>query len=355
MKKISILFTVLFLSVFVLAPVSNSTDYIPEQLICQLLPGNDIENINSTYSTTTLVYLPSLDIYLLQTETGVDAAVLAVQISLEPSVIVCEPNYIFDTPEGVQSSQPFLDELGSGDYQAQTAALTLNIEQAQTASMGTGIRVAVIDVGINMTHPQLAPVTTSGFDFVSNDAVASDEPGGVASGHGTFVAGVINLVAPESEIISYRVLDTTGRGNGFSVTEAVIQAVDNGCKVINLSMVMDVQHAALDLAIEYARNNDVMVIAAAGNDSIDTDKFPFKDSYTLGVAAVDSNNVLADFSNYGGKVDVCAPGTQIYAPFLDSSFAWWDGTSFAAPFVAAQAALLCIYPASHREFQCFLR
>ena len=103
---------------------------------------------------------------------------------------------------------------------------------------------------------------------------------------------------------------------------------------------MSVAHGSIDLAISYAHDNNVMVIAAAGNDALETDLFPAKDSYTLSVAAVDTTNLLADFSNYGGKVDVCAPGTQIYAPHLDSMYAWWDGTSFAAPFVAGQAALL---------------
>ena len=338
MKRAMILL-VLFAG-FVFGDKIQAQDYVPDQLVCQLNPGGSIVDLNNNYNTVTVVYLSSLYIYLLQTQPGADIPALAAQISADPDVFLCEPNYIFDTPEGVQSSQPFLDNVASGDYESQAAVASIQLPTAQTVSTGTGIKVAVVDVGINMSHPQLSATVTSGFDFVSNDSLAADEPGGIASGHGTFIAGVISLVAPDAEIVSYRVLDTTGRGNGFTVAEAVIQAVENGCKVINLSMVMDNQHAALDAAIEYARNNNVMIVAAAGNDSIETDKFPFRDSYTLGVAALDSNNVLADFSNFGGKVDVCAPGTHIYGTFLDTTYARWDGTSFAAPFVAGQAALL---------------
>ncbi|KAA3636743.1 MAG: hypothetical protein DWP97_02135 [Calditrichaeota bacterium] len=339
MKRAIILLLVLIAG-FIFGDKIHAQDYVPDQLVCQLNPGGNIYDIDSAYNTVTLYYLTSLDIYLLQTEPGADVPTLAAQIATDPDVFLCEPNYIFDTPEGVQSSQPFLDNVVSNDFQTQPAVASVQIPTAQTIATGTGVKVAVVDVGINMSHPQLSTMVTSGFDFVSNDSIAADEPGGLASGHGTFIAGVISLVAPDAELVSYRVLDTTGRGNGFTVAEAVIQAVQHGCKVINLSMVMDNPHVALDAAIEYARDNNVMVVAAAGNDSLETDKFPFRDSYTLGVAAVDSNNVLADFSNFGGKVDVCAPGTHIFGTFLDTTYARWDGTSFATPFVAGQAALL---------------
>ena len=92
-----------------------------------------------------------------------------------------------------------------------------------------------------------------------------------------------------------------------------------------------------------AHDSGVVIIAAAGNDSSNSDSlfpFPANKSYCLAVAALDSINHKADFSNYGGRVDLCAPGTRIYAPFPDTAYAWWDGTSFAAPFVAAVAALI---------------
>ncbi len=321
--------------------LAKATDeFVPEQLVCRVLPGYDISTINTEYGTTLVSYLSEISAYLLTTQPGQNADSLAAVISGEPSVVFCAPNYILDAPEAVQSSQPFLDQNVVADPRVQLAATDLQLSQAQTVSTGTGVKVAVIDVGVNLTHPMLAAVATSGFDFVANDSIANDEPGGISSGHGTFVAGVINLVAPDAQIISYRTLDTNGKGDGYAIAEALIEAVNAGCKVVNLSMVMNSRHPVLDDAIAYAHDRNVMVIAAAGNDSSEVDKFPADDSYTLSVAALDSTNVKADFSNYGGKVDVCAPGTQIHAPFLDTSYAWWDGTSFAAPFVAGQAALL---------------
>ena len=160
--------------------------------------------------------------------------------------------------------------------------------------------MGVIDAGVNLTHPLLAGTTSPGLDYVDGDSLANDEPGGMASGHGSFVAGVVKLVAPDAQIVPYRVLNPDGRGNGYTIAEAVLQAVEDGCKVINISMVMAGQHGSLDFAIEYAKNNNVMVIAAAGNDSINTDLFPAKDSYTISVAALDTLNHKAGRRRAGG-------------------------------------------------------
>ena len=331
----------LFIAFFAFVPKpSYSADFVPEQMVCAASSFSYIDTINANYGTMLIRTLPEINSYLLQTQPGQDADSLAGIIGLEPYVIYCDANFILDAPEPVQGSQPFIDFQVQGTFEGQGAAGTLRLPLAQTASVGTGVKVGVIDVGVNFGHPILSPVTVSGTDYVAGDSDAFDEPGGNASGHGTFVAGVISLVAPEAEIHAYRVLDTAGRGNGFTIAEAIVQAVDDGCKVINLSMVMTGNHGSMDAAIEYAHTNNVLVVAAAGNDSTEIDRFPARDSYTLSVAALDSLNQKADFSSFGGKVDVCAPGTMIYSPFLDTMYAWWNGSSFAAPFVAGQAALL---------------
>ncbi len=331
---------VLILLMAAASQANAPNDYVPGQMVCQVLPGYNIEDVNSEYGTIMGSYIPEMGAYLLMAQAGQDADSLAAVISGNPWIVFCTPNYILDAPEAVQSSQPFLDENVIHDPHIQAAVTSLRLNETHTFSNGAGVKVAVIDAGVNLTHPMLSAVTTSGYDYVSEDSVANDEPGGRSSGHGTFVAGIINLVAPQAQIISYRVLDTTGRGDGYSVAEAVIRAVSAGCKVINLSLTMNQTHPVLEEAIQYAHDHDVMIIAAAGNDSLDIDKYPARDSFTLAVTAVDSVNVKADFANYGNQISVCAPGTHIYAPYLGSTYARWDGTSFSAPFVAGEAALL---------------
>lgn len=328
------------------SPGQGYGEFEEGQIVCELLPGYGIEYINQTYGTHTIEVLNESGAYLLQVPQGEDEEVLAATILLEPSVLYCGANYYLDAPEPFQRSTPFLDNQFIGDFNDQPAAQTLSIPEATAISDGSTVKIGLIDSGINFTHPEFAAKigsVVSGWDYVDDDPDASDEAGGPASGHGTFIAGVMNLAAPGAEVRSYRVLDTLGRSDGFRIAKAVIRAVDEGCRVINLSLGMRGRNDALDDALKYAHDQEVIIIAAAGNDSADIQDlqiFPAERSYSIAVAAVDSMNIKADFSNYGGKVDLSGPGTQVYSPFLDTSYAWWDGTSFAAPFTAAVAAQL---------------
>ncbi len=317
----------------------------PEELVIKLLPGYDIDSINATYGTFTKGHQIETDVYLLRVPAGKDVELLAAEISAEPGVSYCTPNYYMSAPEGLQRSSPFLDQNVKGDVESQPAAATLQLPAAQEYTDGSDVTVAVIDGGVDLTHPWLLSQPgsiISSWDYIDNDSVANDELGGSCSGHGTFVAGIIRLTAPNAAIRVYRVLDTAGLGDGYSISSAVLRALGDSCQVINLSLGMSGIHDGLDEALKLARQQDVLVVASAGNDSTDLAAvFPFPASreYCLAVAAVDSVNYKADFSNFGLKVDLCAPGTWIYAPYPDSMYAWWDGTSFSAPFVTGLAAL----------------
>ncbi len=320
-------------------------EYKPDEIICEMLPGYSIDIVNDLFGTTIKGFQAQTDCYLLATHPGQNPESLAVAISALPEVLYCGVNYYLSAPEAFQRSQPFLEEQDIITFCSQPIALAFELPEVYNIADGSDIRVAVVDGGVNLTHQVFTEYqgVYYGWDYIDNDQIANDEPGGSCSGHGTFVTGVIKLVAPASEIYCYRVLDTAGLGNGFDVADAILRAVDNGCRIVNLSLGMDGIHDAVDEAIKYAERNNVIVTAAAGNDAIGTNlDFPFPASreYCIAVAALDSLNLLADFSNYGLKVDLCAPGTGILAPFLGSYYAWWNGTSFSTPFVSGQAALV---------------
>ncbi len=331
---------------FTNASANNHGDYEPNRLVCEMRSGYDINYINGEYGTTVISILPATRSYLLAIQPGLDAESLAAAIVLDPAVLYCGANYYLDAPEPFQRSSPFLDDQFIGTFENQPAADALALTTVHTISTGTTVKIGIIDTGLNFEHPQFAaksPHVHSGFDFVDNDINANDEPGGVASGHGTFVAGAVALVAPGADLYAYRTLDTTGRGNGFTLARAIVRAIDDGCRIINLSLGLRGKQDAIADAIDYAESLGVVVIAAAGNDSTgDENLFPFPalKASVIAVAALDSLNHKADFSNWGKKVDLCAPGTRVYAPHLDSLYAWWDGTSFSAPMVAGVAALM---------------
>lgn len=318
--------------------------YRQGELVCEMNPGYSIDLVNTQFGTVIKGHQTQTDCYLLGVPPGQNVESLAVAISAMPEVRYCGLNFFLSIPEGLQRSQPFLDVADAGDCELQPAAMTLDLDVVHDICLGSGVRIALLDGGVDFTHPEFAPFDlVPAWDYVDGDGEPSDEPGGSGYGHGTFVAGILRLVAPEATVHVYRVLDTAGFGAGYEVASALLAAVDAGCRVVNLSLGMIGIDGSVDLALRYARDREVLVVAAAGNDSTDQAQlFPFPASRPncLAVAALDSTNRKADFSNYGPRIDYCAPGTQIYAPFPDSMHAWWSGTSFSTPFVSALAGLI---------------
>jgi serine protease len=227
---------------------------------------------------------------------------------------------------------------------------TLDATTSWSASTGAGATVAVIDTGVDAAHPDLAGHVLPGVDLITGDEGASIDP----HGHGTHVAGTIAAVtgnatgvsgfAPEAMILPIRVLSADGSGVMSDVATALVVAADRGADVVNLSLGSTEQAGSVTTAIAYARSKGVVVVAAAGNSrgSGSPANYPAADAGVLGVAATDSSDQVASFSNQGSYVDVAAPGVDILStvPAVKGDYAFYSGTSMAAPHVAALAAQL---------------
>ena len=325
----------------ILDPAEPSLPYVPNQLVIEVAPGVDaFDLIEGTFGGVIHDSLKHASIYLIEMESGFDAEAFAAIYDSMWGVAWAHPNYILNRLHPVQGSYPFSDEQYVGSYSEQYSSILLDLANSHNLATGAGVTVGVIDGGIDASYDIFDGVLQSGYDFVDGDGEPSDEPGGQASGHGTFVAGVLHLMAPDAQIRPYRVFDQSGAGDGFSLALAIEQAVDDGCHVLNLSLVLAQQHLAVQEAINFAESMDVVVVAAAGNESTDDPVFPASYGNVIAVAALDSAMLLTSFSNYGTHIDVCAPGFGVYSAYLDGFYAWWSGSSFAAPFVAGQAALL---------------
>jgi subtilisin family serine protease len=194
----------------------------------------------------------------------------------------------------------------------------------------------------------------SGVDFANDDADPTDD-----SSHGTHVAGIVGAeggngiggvgVNWKVRLVALKFLDENGEGNTANAAEAIDYAVKAGARVINASWGGPGFSFALSKAIRNAGNQGVLVVAAAGNEGENSDSEPeYPASYDLpnviSVAATDAGDGLVDFSNYGARtVDLGAPGDEIYSTVpkfaSPSGFAYFSGTSMAAPFVSGAAAL----------------
>ena len=203
------------------------------------------------------------------------------------------------------------------------------------------VTVAVIDSGV-AEHSQILPrIPRYGFDYVDSD----DDPTNDGTGHGTHVAGIIVDCTPSLPvyILPIRILNDNGGGRIANAVNAIDEAVEAGCPIINLSLVSQSTSEALDDAVTRAVARGVTVVAAAGNNGSDVSNYSPVHLHTNGlivVGAVSSNGTVASYSNYGSSVDVYAYGTGISSCSVSGSYINKSGTSMAAPHIAAACAIL---------------
>jgi len=289
---------------------------------------------------------------------------------------------------------PFIDTRGSWGqaYDDLWGLKRIGLGTPSPAAAGTPVIVAVIDSGLDYFHPDLRGDSVwrnpkeivngkdddgngyvddvIGWDFADNDNDPFD-----FTGHGTFVAGVIAAsplngagvlgVNPHVQIMPLRVMNSIGRMYSTRTAAAIYYAVQNGAKIINLSLATPQLSQSEKRAVDYAASKGVLVIAAAGNDGRDVkDYSPASLENVLTVAATDTQDRRAGFSNFGTAIDIAAPGVDIlslrarqtdfmlfagvkgYKPganFVgapENRYYRADGTSFAAPFVTGVASLI---------------
>lgn len=232
----------------------------------------------------------------------------------------------------------------------------IRVVQAWNVSQGVGIKVAILDTGINLDHPDLAGKVIAQKVFTTNSIEDNN-------GHGTHVAGIIAAntnnsigvagVCPSCQLIIGKVMDDNGDGTTSDAIAGIIWAADQGAKVINLSLgTTDPETVPLyQQAIDYATQKGAVVVAAAGNSNTPTKLYPAAVPGVISVGATDNANRKASFSSYGTWVQIAAPGANILSTLPDHTnekgvlnYGYDSGTSMAGPFVAGVAALVAATP-----------
>lgn len=254
-------------------------------------------------------------------------------------------------------------EFAERDFVAQAAALPndtyavtgeewhiarLQLPAAWDVTTGNqNVIVAVLDSGVNSAHPDLAGQLLPGQNFVYGGTDVTDD-----FGHGTAVAGTIAAVGNNGvgvagvafgcRVLPLKVMDFSGFATYSDIAEGIQYAVDQGARVINLSIAGDSPSVTLQSAIDYAWSNNVVVVAAAGNNANSVPQYPAACNHVVAVAATDEGDMLASFSSFGSYVTLCAPGVDIWTTQRNPAnpYGAWRGTSFASPMVAGVAALV---------------
>jgi subtilisin family serine protease len=183
-------------------------------------------------------------------------------------------------------------------------------------------------------------------------AAVLNDPTNAGFGHGTMVAGVVHLVAPEARIMPLKAFGNDGQGYTSDIVRAVYYATHNGAKVINMSFSRPTSSPEIKRAVDYAIGRGVIPVASAGNDGKSAAVYPAAFGNVMGIASTSNVDIRSTFSNYGTtNVWVAAPGEGIITTYPGGGFAATWGTSFAAPFVAGAAALLVDMKASATNSQ----
>ncbi|MGA2435835.1 MAG: S8 family serine peptidase, partial [Bryobacteraceae bacterium] len=249
---------------------------------------------------------------------------------------------------------------------------TINAASAWDTSTGAGIVVAVVDTGIDSTHPDIAANVVPGWDFIGSTYTNPQQDNNTMDvlGHGTHVAGTIAAignndigiigVAWQAHVMPVKALDDTGSGLDSTLAPAIEYAANNGADVINASWGGEGSDQTIADAVNYAYNMGMVFVAAAGNSDADANYFyPAGLWDVITVAASDPTDAIASFSNWGSKIDVAAPGVGILSlraagstlgTIVGNDYMVLDGTSMAAPHVSGLAALLLAkYPQYSNE------
>jgi len=349
----------------------NNPDFVQGEIIVkykQDLPMN-IMTFNDKYDIASLDRLSddndfphNSNVYKISFSKESDINTILKEFKNNPNVEYAEPNYIyraFILPNDTYFDQQWaLNQSNDHDIDAPDA---WNITTGNE-----NVIVAVIDTGVDWDHPDLADNIWNntdesidgsdtddngyiddvrGWDFYNNDSNPMDD-----NGHGSHCSGIISAVGNNGigiagicwncSIIPIKALNSLGDGYADDLANAIYYAVDNGADVISMSWGGYFESSLITDAINYADNNGVLLVGAAGNDNIDRSPYPAGYDSVIAVAATNQTDSKASFSNWGSWVDLAASGVDIYSTYTGDSYHEGTGTSMACPHVSGLAALL---------------
>lgn len=347
-------------------------------LTCALLGCNVVQGLGDPQGQLFVVTFPPilnpvLALLRLNLQLGIVDVELDQSIASYDSNVGATPSYLTDkTPTayyGATVWQGYLIQPGNQLVRTSTT-------QAKFGVTGAGATVAVIDTGVDPTHPVLTGVLLPGYDFTRNvnggsemsdvntspdlsDAQTADVNQRTvavldqrtvavldgsnysAFGHGTMTAGIVHLVAPQAKIMPLKAFSADGSGYESNILRAIYYAVQNGANVMNMSFDFPTYSKEVATAIKYAQSKGVIAVASAGNDGKFEYVYPGALPGVVNVASTSDQDTQSTFSNYGTPpVFMSAPGEGIMTLYPWGTYAAGWGTSFSTPFVAGTAALM---------------
>jgi thermitase len=351
-------------------------EYVPNQLLVGFRPDvtpSTVEDLASSLNCSIIRKLRKRNVYLWKVKTLNNEQQVIDQLQTNPDVLYAERNGLaYPSGQKIPNDSSFnlqwnLHQTSNADINAPEGWYEIYNKFGRVGD--PNIVIAIVDTGVDYNHPDLsARMWTDanghhGYDFVNDDNYPMDD-----DGHGTHVAGIAAADTNNStgvagvswgcRIMAVKVLPATGGGSWADIADGVDYAVDNGAKVINMSLDGTMSSSALENAIKDANDSKVVLVAAAGNsaDYLNITKhYPACYDNVICVSATDSNDQYTSFTNYGSYVCVAAPGEDIYSTLPNNTYGYMSGTSMAAPHVSGLAAIClstcsCLEPNDVKQY-----
>ncbi len=316
----------------------KANKFVPDDLLVQIKSGTskaDIDSLLKSHGAKTADEIEKLKIRRVKVPAHALEKVKAA-LARNPNVNFVENNYIaeagFEPNDDKYPSQWHLPKISApGAWDFETGATTTPI--------------AIIDSGVDPTHPDLAYKLIDGYNFIGNNTDTHD-----VRGHGTAVAGAaaamtdnvagVAGVVWDSPIMPLVVLNADDWASYYDIARAITFAADKGVRVMNISIGGSSSSTTLQNAVNYAWNKGAVIFACAQNYATSTPYYPAACANVVAVSATTSTDTRASFSNYGDWVDIAAPGVSILTTNNGGSYGSWSGTSFSSPIAAGVAALI---------------
>lgn len=318
-------------------------EYLANELLLEFPPeldGRDVQDIVRAFggkvSGVETDLLTKIGYHRVRFPDGTDVVAIAPILVTHTSAKAAEPNYVAKALFPIPNDPLFIQQWG---------LIRTEVPSAWGLALGEeDTLVAILDSGVDSTHPELEHALTDGWDFIDSDDEPFDD-----EGHGTAMAGIIAAgtdneqgiagIAPGITLMPVRVLDGSGKGTYAEVISGLIYAADRGARVINMSFGGYGESRALSLALAYAHRQGTLLIGAAGNEGVNGRVFPAADPRVIGVASTNASDELSEISNWGMHVLLAAPGERIPTLLPNGEYAWVSGTSAAAAHITGIAAL----------------
>ena len=355
-----------FLGIFLgIAPsfAQSLSAVVPGELLVGVRAGSSVSQRQQTLTQRAQALAPAvadvvgsqpvLSVVRMKVRPGISDTQAAAILRQRPDVTYVEPNRIRTIAATPNDTSYATKQYGPQKTQA-NLAWDIWTPQQQTI-------LAIVDTGVDYTHSDLsAKLLTDVNGVVGYNTVAGTTNAQDDNGHGTHCSGIaaantnnangiagiagynpnIPTAQDAIKIMPVKVLDSSGSGSDVTVADGIVWATDHGANVISMSLGSTGFSTTLGNAVAYAIQNNVTVVCAAGNNGNNILFYPAAYPNVISVAATDSNDKLASFSNYGSWVKVAAPGYNIYSTYVGGGYAYLSGTSMACPHVAGEAALI---------------